>query len=86
MAEFAFYFVASFSAFLLGLTIFMYFEGRKIGDNQYRVLLLPPPASQAQETVASLPELWAVSRDTQAALQAAAMDWPQEKIDLEKAA
>lgn len=79
IAEFALYFVASFSLFLLSLTVFMVFESRKIGDNQYRVLLLPPPAAQAQETVVAVPELWTVSRDTQAALQAAALDWPLEK-------
>jgi hypothetical protein len=41
-----FAFLAGFAAFLLGLSVFMYFEGRKFGDNQFTMKLLPPPAKR----------------------------------------
>jgi hypothetical protein len=39
----AYLFLGGFALFLLGLSVFMYFEGRKFGDNQFTVKLLPPP-------------------------------------------
>lgn len=41
-----FAFLSGFALFLLGLSVFMYFEGRKFGDNQFTVKLLPPPPSR----------------------------------------
>ena len=44
MLAYALYtFLCGFALFLLGFSIFMYFEGRKFGDNQFTVKLLPPP-------------------------------------------
>lgn len=44
MLAYALYFYLSgFALFLLGFSIFMYFENRKFGDNQFTVKLLPPP-------------------------------------------
>jgi hypothetical protein len=37
-------FLSGFALFLLGFSIFMYFENRKFGDNQFTVKLLPPPS------------------------------------------
>jgi len=36
-------YLSGFALFLLGFSIFMYFENRKFGDNQFTVKLLPPP-------------------------------------------
>jgi hypothetical protein len=45
-------FFSGFSLFLLGLSIFMYHEGRKFGDNQFTIKLLPPPPKLSEaETV-----------------------------------
>jgi hypothetical protein len=41
-----FAFLSGFALFLLGLSIFMYFEGRKFGDNQFTMKLLPPPSKR----------------------------------------
>ena len=41
---YAFYlFLSCIALFLLGLSVFMYFENQKFGDNQFTVKLLPPP-------------------------------------------
>ena len=40
-------FFSGFALFLLGISIFMYRENRKFGDNQFTVKLLPPPPRQA---------------------------------------
>lgn len=43
----AYLFLSGFALFLLGFSIFMYFENRKFGDNQFTVKLLPPPRHAA---------------------------------------
>lgn len=48
----AYLFVSGFALFLLGFSVFMYFENRKFGDNQFTVKLLPPP----QRTAGDSPE------------------------------
>jgi hypothetical protein len=45
MLAYLFYlYLTGFAVFLLGLSIFMYIENRKFGDNQFTMKLLPPPA------------------------------------------
>src|SRR4051812_40966999 len=44
-------FFIGFACFLLGLSIFMYRENRKFGDNQFTVKLLPPPPRKASTPV-----------------------------------
>ena len=44
------YFIG-FALFLLGLSVFMYRENRKFGDNQFTVKLLPPPPRKASTPV-----------------------------------
>gem|GEM_PF-5406598 len=45
---YAYLFLSGFAFFLLWLSIFMYLENRKFGDNQFTVKLLPaPPAAKA---------------------------------------
>lgn len=40
-------FFGGFALFLLGLAVFMHFENRKFGDNQFVMKLLPPPVPSA---------------------------------------
>jgi hypothetical protein len=42
---YAYLFLSGFAFFLLWLSIFMYFENRKFGDNQFTVKLLPAPST-----------------------------------------
>jgi hypothetical protein len=35
--------VTGYALFLGGFSVFMHFEGKKVGDNQHRIKLLPPP-------------------------------------------
>jgi hypothetical protein len=44
-------FFSGFALFLLGLSVFMYHENRKFGDNQFTVKLLPPPPLKASTPV-----------------------------------
>jgi hypothetical protein len=44
-------FLGGFALFLLGISIFMYHENRKFGDNQFTVKLLPPPPRKASTVV-----------------------------------
>lgn len=39
--------ICGYALFLLGFAVFMYFENRKFGDNQFTMKLLPPPLPQA---------------------------------------
>lgn len=47
LAYAAYAFLAGYALFLLGFAIFMYFENRKFGDNQFTMKLLPPPPRHA---------------------------------------
>ncbi len=47
-------FLFAFAFFLLGFSVFMYFEGKKFGDNQFTIKLLPPPMPLHSGSVASL--------------------------------
>ncbi len=48
MVEMMFYaFLGGFAFFLLGMSVFMYFENRKFEDNQHMIKLLPPPPKLA---------------------------------------
>ena len=42
-------YLSGFSLFLLGFSVFMYFENRKFDDNQFTVKLLPPPRPVSPE-------------------------------------
>ncbi|MEO6098482.1 MAG: hypothetical protein ABIW76_23545 [Fibrobacteria bacterium] len=44
-------FFSGFALFLVGLSVFMYRENRKFGDNQFTVKLLPPPPRKASTVV-----------------------------------
>jgi hypothetical protein len=50
----------------------MYFENRKFGDNQYRVLLLPPP-TPSLEAMTSLVEMWAMDPEAPSGLKPEAL-------------
>ena len=43
LASVLYIYLSGFSLFLLGFSVFMYFENRKFDDNQFTVKLLPPP-------------------------------------------
>ncbi len=43
LAALFYLFMFGFALFLLGFSIFMHFENRKFGDNQFTMKLLPPP-------------------------------------------
>jgi hypothetical protein len=58
MATLPFFFIFGFSVFLLGFSVFMYFEEKKFGDNQFSIKLLPPPsAPSAQILDSAVPSL-----------------------------
>jgi hypothetical protein len=40
-------FFGGYALFLLGFAVFMHFENRKFGDNQFTMKLLPPPVKSA---------------------------------------
>ena len=44
-------FFSGFALFLLGFSVFMYFEARKFGDNQFTMKLLPPPPKLERPSV-----------------------------------
>lgn len=44
-------FFSGFLLFLLGFSLFMYREGRKFGDNQFTMKLLPPPPRKGSTPV-----------------------------------
>jgi hypothetical protein len=44
-------YLSGFTLFLLGFSIFMYFENRKFGDNQFTMKLLPPPPRVAVQAL-----------------------------------
>jgi hypothetical protein len=46
-------FFGGFALFMLGFSVFMHFEARKSGDNQFTVKLLPPPPRLNQEPPAA---------------------------------
>lgn len=46
-------FLSGFALFLLGLSVFMYRESRKFGDNQFTMKLLPPPPRKGNTPVAA---------------------------------
>lgn len=58
MTEWLYLFLFGFTFFLLGFSIFMYFEEKKFGDNQFTMKLLPPPmpAAQGRRTSGSILE------------------------------
>lgn len=45
-------FFGGFALFMLGFGLFMHFEARKFGDNQFTVKLLPPPPRLKREASA----------------------------------
>lgn len=53
LATILYVYLAGFALFLLGFSVFMYFESRKFGDNQFTVKLLPPPPRLALEAAAA---------------------------------
>ena len=57
MAGWIFFLLFPFCLFLLGFSVFMYFEERKFGDNQFSVKLLPPPMAYRASLAHGLPSL-----------------------------
>jgi hypothetical protein len=46
-------FFLGFALFLLGMSVFMYLENQKFGDNQHTVKLLPPPPKRSPAVLAA---------------------------------
>jgi len=44
MTEWLYLLLFAFTFFLLAFSVFMYFEEKKFGDNQFTMKLLPPPS------------------------------------------
>ena len=55
MAGWIFFLLFPFCLFLLGFSVFMYFEERKFGDNQFSVKLLPPPLAYRSSPATVIP-------------------------------